>query len=84
MRELFFQLKKSGFSGTFRDGGIVIDLPKVSICLGADGDHFMSYVQEDFEYGPVFTASEGLTKAEAIELCQSYVKPVAIDRPELV
>jgi hypothetical protein len=72
MRELFFQLEKAGFICVFRDGGITVTLGLVTIVLGDDEGTFMAYVQEDLESGPKHTSLDGLSQADAIELCQSY------------
>jgi hypothetical protein len=84
MRELLFKLKQAGFESVMLDGGIIVSLSSVTITFGADEELFMANIQENLEYGPVFTSLDDLTQAQAIELCQSYVKPVVPVRPELV
>ncbi len=84
MRELLFKLKQAGLSCDFRDGGIIVTLSNSSIVVGQDAENFMAYVQEDLDFGPKHTAFDNLSQEQVIELCQSYVQPIATDRPELV
>ncbi len=67
-----------------RQGGIIVTIENVTISVGEDENGFLAYVQEDLEAGPKHTSLEALTQAQAIDLCQSYVKTVEVDRPELV
>lgn len=67
-----------------QQGGIIVTIENVTISFGEDEAGFLAYCQEDLESGPKHMSLEALTQAQAIDLCQSYVKPVVADRPELV
>ena len=84
MRDLFFQLQQAGFNCLMQQGGLIVTLQDITIVFGSDENGFLAYVQEDLEAGPKHTSLEALTQAQAIDLCQSYVKTVEVDRPELV
>jgi hypothetical protein len=77
MRSLFAELVAAGYNAVFLQGGITVALGTTSIVFGEDGENFTSYVQQNLADGPSFEGDEGLSKADALQLCQKFGGSVA-------
>ena len=86
IRDLLLVLKNAGYEAIILDGGIVVTIGHVTIGIGKDEDSetLMTYVQEDLEAGPSHLASENMTPAEVLALCEQYRQQPIASTPVVV
>ena len=77
MRQLFAEIKATGYEAVFQYGGITVTLGSVTIAIGLVDGAFTAYVQQDLPEGPVYTNTEGLTYADCMALCSQHASTAA-------
>jgi hypothetical protein len=82
MRLLFSELKAAGYEAVFQYEGITVMLGSVTIAIGFVDDAFTAYLQQNLPEGPVYTSTDGLTRAEVMALCLRHKAQLAV--PALV
>lgn len=86
IRDLLLVLKNAGYKAIILDGGIIVTIGHVTISIGKDqsSETLMTYVQEDLEAGPAYSASEDMTPAEVLALCEQYRQQPIASTPVVV
>jgi hypothetical protein len=82
MRQLFAEIKATGYEAVFQYGGITVMLGSVTISIGLVDGGFTTYVQQDLPEGPVFTSTEDLSRDEVLALCLRHKAQLTV--PKLV